>query len=111
MPTMLVACQSIGEAQDLLRYCLGGGGTVKPGKHFREELKAEGLDLPNAWQVLRAGIIFNPPEVDVKTREWKHTVEGCEPDGKWLGIVFSFKAVDSVYLITVFSVEAKRRAL
>ena len=71
MPTMLVACQSIGEAQDLLRYCLGGGGTVKPGKHFREELKAEGLDLPNAWQVLRAGIIFNPPEVDVKTREWK----------------------------------------
>lgn len=108
---MLVAVQTLAEAQDLLRFCLGGGGTVKPGKHFRDELKAEGIDLSNAWQVLRSGIIFNPPETDIKTGEWKYTVEGYEPDGKWLGIVFSFKAVDSVYLITVFSVAARRRTL
>jgi len=106
---MLVAVQTIQEAQDLLRFCLGGGGTVRPGKHFRAELKAEGVDVPSAWQVLRTGIIYNPPEPDIRTREWKYTVEGYEPDGKWLGIVFSFKAVDSVFLITVFSVEAKRR--
>jgi hypothetical protein len=108
MPTMLAACLSIAEAQNLLRRCLGGG-TIRPGKHFREELTAEGLDFPSAWHVLRTGIIFNPPEVDVRTREWKYIVEGYEPDGRWLRIVFSFKSVESVYLITVFSVEARRR--
>ncbi len=106
---MLIACQTISEAQDLLRYCLGGGGTVKPGKHFREELKAEGVSIVDAWQILRTGIVFNPPEIDTKTGEWKYTVEGHEPDGKWLGIVFSFKSLDRAYLITVFSVESRRR--
>lgn len=92
-----------------MRYCLGGNGTVKPGKHFREELQAEGVSMTDAWQVLRCGVIFNPPEQDVKTGEWKYTVEGYESDGKWLGIVFSFKTIDTAYLITVFSVAQRRR--
>jgi hypothetical protein len=36
-------------------------------------------------------------------------VEGQEPDGKWLVIVFCFKEVKRAYLITVFSVAAKAR--
>ena len=98
-------------AHDILRDCLGGVGTVVPGKHFRDELRKEGLTVPDAWQVLRSGCIFNPPECDIKTGEWKYTIEGYAPDGTWLAIVFSFKQVNMAYLITVFSVETKRRTV
>jgi hypothetical protein len=49
------------------------------------------------------------PEHDIKRGEWKYSVEGHTPDGTWLTVVFSFKEVNRVFLITVFSVEAKRR--
>ena len=36
-------------------------------------------------------------------------LEGHEPGGKWLCIVFSFKALDRAFLITCWTVEARRR--
>ena len=96
-------------AQDMLRACLEKGGSVIPGQHFREELKNEGLTFPAAWHVLRKGVIFKPPEHDVKTGDWKYSVEGHEPDGKRLVIVLCFRGVNRAYLITVFSVAAKAR--
>jgi hypothetical protein len=98
-------------ARTLLQDCLGGGGTVIPGSHFRDELRKEGLTVPDAWQVLRTGCIYNPPELDIKTREWKYTIEGYAPDGTWLAIVFCFKQINEAYLITVFSVETRRRTV
>ena len=95
---------------DMLRDCLSDDdGAVIPGKHFREELTKEGLTIPDAWHVLRTGCIYNPPECDVKTGEWKYNVEGHTPDGTWLAVVLCFKEVNKVFLITVFSVEVKRR--
>ena len=96
-------------ARDMLRDCLESGGSVVPGGHFRDELRNERLTLPDAWLVLKSGAIYNPPECDIKTGEWKYTIEGYTVDGIWLAIVFSFKHVDRVYLITVFSIEAKKR--
>jgi hypothetical protein len=52
-----------------------------------------------------------PPEPDIKTGEWKYTIEGSAPDGTWLCVVFSFKYINVACLITVFSVEAKRRTV
>jgi hypothetical protein len=94
-------------AMDLLRDCLGSGGRVVPGKHFREELSCEHLNMLDAWHVLRTGYIFDPPEHDVRTGEWKYQIKGCVPDGKQVCIVFSFKQVNTAYLITVFSIEAR----
>ena len=111
MPTMSISVVTQDIARDMLRDCLGGAGTVIPGNHFRDELRKEGLTIPDAWQVLRSGCIFNPPECDIKTGDWKYTIEGYAPDGTWLSIVFSFKQVNAAYLITVFSVEAKRRTV
>jgi hypothetical protein len=112
MPTMMpISAVALDIARDMLRGCLGNAGNVIPGNHFREELRKEGLKIPDAWQVLRSGCIFNPPEKDIKTGEWKYTVEGYTPDGTWLAIVFSFKQVNEAYLITVFSVGAKRRTV
>ncbi|SEF99302.1 hypothetical protein SAMN05421819_1598 [Bryocella elongata] len=97
------------EAQDLLRFCLQGGGEIVPGRHFRDELLQEDLTFEDAWVVLKSGRVLDPPEPDIKTGEWKYRVEGHEPGGKYLVIVFSFKSVSRAFLITVFSVAAKAR--
>jgi hypothetical protein len=93
-------------ALDMLHDCLEMGSVI-PGKHFLDELVNEGLTVPDAWQVLRSGCIFKPPERDIRTGEWKYTIEGIVPDGKRLAIVFSFKEIDRTYLITCFTVVAK----
>jgi Domain of unknown function (DUF4258) len=96
------------EALKLLRECVRTGKII-PGKHFRDELANERLVLPDALRVLKTGNIFQEPESDPKTGEWKYRVEGSEVDGKWLSIVFCFKSEDTVFLITVFSEKAKGR--
>ncbi|MGC0773550.1 MAG: DUF4258 domain-containing protein [Candidatus Acidiferrum sp.] len=96
------------EAVKLLRECLRIGKII-PGKHFRDELAAEGLILPDALRVLKTGNIFHEPKCDPKTGDWKYRVEGKEVGGKWLAIVFCFWATDTAFLITVFSVEVKRK--
>jgi hypothetical protein len=98
-------------ALDMLRGCLAAGGEVKPGGHFRDELRNEGLTFPAAWHVLKTGCIYEPPENDIRTGEWRYKVEGHEPDGKWLAIVFCFKNINRAYLITVFSVTQKTRSV
>lgn len=94
------------EAVKLLRECVRIGKII-PGKHFRDELAKEGLIFPDALRVLKTGQIYKEPEPDPKTGEWKYRVEGREVDGKWLAIVFCFKATDTAFLITLFSVEVK----
>ena len=101
-------CVSVTEAVDLLRHCLEQGRVVL-GKHFTEELKADGLALAEAYHVLRTGAVFDLPDKDIKTGDWKYRVEGKEPDGKWLVIVFCFKEVDTTFLITIWSMEQARR--
>ena len=106
---MQIAALSLQEAVDLLHHCLEKG-EVRPGRHFRQELVAEGLEFADAWHVMgKTGRIFAPPEHDIKTGEWKYTIEGYEPEGKWLVIIFSFKSVDHAFLITAWTVEAKKR--
>src|SRR5262245_21583609 len=101
-----VSCATLQEALDLLRHCLEHGEVVI-GKHFREELIAENLTIDDARVVMQSGTIYQPPETDIKTGEEKYRVEGYEPGGKWLAVVFSFKTVDRAFLITVFSVESR----
>jgi hypothetical protein len=107
---MSVDALKLGDALDLLHHCLSEGGSVTWGRHFKEELEAENVDFPDAWHVLRGGRIYDAPEHDVKTGEWKYKVEGHTPDGIWLAIVFCFKEINRAFLITVFSIEAKRRS-
>lgn len=96
------------DAIKLLRECVQKGNII-PGRHFRDELEKEGLNLQDAVRVLKTGNIFLEPESDTKTGDWKYRVEGAEVDGKWLAIVFCFKTKDTAFLITVFSVEARRK--
>jgi len=106
-PVMLSSLQ---EAVDLLHFCLEGDGEVIPSRHFRDELVEEGLTFEDAWIVLTKGQIYKSPEHDVRTGEWKYSVEGYETGGKWLVIVVCFKTIARAFLITIFSVAEKRRS-
>ena len=105
----ILSALSTYEAEDLLHYCLGADGEVVPGLHFLDELRKEELEIPDVWLILRTGHVFSPPELDTRTGEWKYKVEGHETGGKYIVIVFSFKEIDQAFLITVFSIEPKRR--
>lgn len=96
------------DAQDRLRQCLKAGQVI-PGKHFRTELENESVSMIDTWTVLRHGQIYNEPEFHVGSQEWNYRVEGHEPGGKWLVIIFSFKAEHIAFLVTVFSVEARKK--
>lgn len=91
------------EASKQLRHCLEHGSVI-PSSHFRDELAAEKLELGDALAVLQKGQIFDAPEHDVAHGEWKYRVEGLEPGGKSMAIVFCFKEVDKALLITIFSI-------
>jgi hypothetical protein len=65
--------------------------------------------MVDAWAVLKSGRIYNTPEFHNGCHEWNYRIEGHEPGGKWLAIVFSFKAIDKTFLVTVFSVESRRK--
>ncbi len=95
-------------ALDLLHHCLEEG-IVRPGKHFLEELADEDLDMEDARKVLQGGAIYDAPEHDVKTGDWKYKVEGYESGEKWIVIVFTFHGWNNAFLITIWSIEARRR--
>lgn len=85
------------------------GGCVVFGGHFRQELAAEDLDLAAAFAVLKSGNVFSEPELDARTHDWKYRVEGYEPGGKWLAIVFCFRSSEASFLITTYSVKGRER--
>jgi len=69
------------DAKALLGQCLEEGEVI-PSKHFRVELENEGLEFADASCVLKGGQIYREPEHDIKTGEWKYTIEGPGPGGK-----------------------------
>jgi len=75
-----------------------------PGKHFREELANEGLDILDAHYVLRTGNIFQEPEPDIRSGDWKYRMEGTDVEGRPLVVVFCFKDESTGFLITAFSI-------
>jgi len=96
------------KASSQLRHCLEHGKVLVT-RHFREELADEEITFQDANDVLRMGIIYDEPEQDSNTDEWKYRIEGYESGGKWMAIIFSFKTIKMVGLITIFSIHSRRR--
>ena len=99
----MVPRQTLTAVLKLLQRCLENGD-VRYGRHFKQELANEGLEIGDAWTVLRTGRVYEAPEPDIRTGEWKYRLEGREPGGALIVIVFALKRLDSAYLITIFSV-------
>jgi hypothetical protein len=106
---MAAGCLKRQEALDLLRHCLEEGEVV-PARHFRDELANESISFADVWAVLRSGAIYDEPEQDIRTGEWKYRVEGYEPGGEWMAVVLTFKTRERAFLVTVFSIQSRRRS-
>ena len=78
------------------------------GSHFRQALADENLCIEDVRLILRKGVIFSEPEQDIRSGEWKYTMEGTEPDGQWIKVVFSFKSSEIAFLITILSAWTRR---
>jgi hypothetical protein len=88
------------DALKLLRACLQGG-IVEYHPHFERRCRERGVDPQDAQYVLRKGVIYDEPELDVRFQEWRYKVEGTPPDGAKLKIVVTFLERDEVLVITV----------
>jgi hypothetical protein len=95
------------DAGRLLRECLGDGRFI-PTRHFRRELEKEGLSIVDALIIIRRGYVFDEPELDISTGQWKYRVTGTAPEGEFVVIVFCFNSDDEAVLITVFSERGSR---
>jgi hypothetical protein len=69
-------------------------------------LAIENLDILDAHHILRTGQVFSEPELDPRHGDWNHRIEGAEPEGRRMAIVFCFKEQDVGLLITIFSIRA-----
>src|SRR5437016_12367650 len=97
------------DAQALLRHCVENG-IVEPHPHFLRALKDDGLGFVDVMPILKAGIVYDEPEFDVRFRQWRYKVEGSEPGGGWLAIVFTFRAAEETLLITAYLKTDRRRS-
>ncbi len=104
---IVVACLTQEIALGVLRDCLEDGEII-PSRHFRAAMAEEGITFEDAWNILRTGTIYDPGEHDVATDDWKYRIEGIDTEGREFGIIFCFKAVNRVLLITIFSVSAQK---
>jgi hypothetical protein len=82
-------------------------GRVRWGRHFVRELENETLSIQDVFALIRSGNVLAEPEPDIRTGDWKYRLEGCEPGGNRSAIVFCFRQIDAVFLITIFSLERK----
>jgi hypothetical protein len=96
------------DAQDLVRRCRAEGRIIV-GRHFREQLANERLILTDVWEVLRTGQIYNEPEPGHPHSGMEIPCRGLGAGRKWVAIVFTFKATDTAFLVTIFSVESRSR--
>jgi hypothetical protein len=71
---------------------------LRIGRHFRDELRADNFGMTQALNVMRSGNIYETPECDIKTGEWKYRIEGYEPEGRRMAIVFCFKPQSLAFL-------------
>lgn len=96
------------QALERLRKCLESGDIILT-SHFKKELSNECIAFEDAWSILRYGRMYSPPEEDTRSGDWKYRVEGHEPGGKWIAVIYCFKSTTRVNLITIFSDKARRK--
>jgi hypothetical protein len=90
------------DALNLLRHCFEEG-IVQYHPHFHQRCVDRKVDPMGAQHVLRKGTIFDEPEFEVRFQQWRYKVEGKDPDGGVLKVVFTFLSSDQVLILTVLT--------
>lgn len=99
----LVKRRTRSQAESDICFCLVTGN-IAWGPHFLRELSADNFELQDAKHILKTGTIFDPPDRDIRTFEWKYKIEGKSIDGAEGAVIFSFREVDRAFLITIYEI-------
>lgn len=68
-------------------------GSVIYTKHCRERMAERNIDANDLMGLARAGLVYKNPERDVKTGEWKFTMEHPSPQLKAVFTVLTDKKI------------------
>lgn len=84
-------------------------GQVVHTNHFSQRLAQKPYDILAVDYVIVNGCIIRPPEWDDDCMMWKYRLEGTDPDGRWIVVIFAIDESDNTYLVTTFSTDRPRR--
>lgn len=91
-----VKCYSGEEAKRIFQQAWKEGSVILT-KHCRERMKERDIDNNDLIMLARLGAVFDPPEIDIKTGEWKYTIERRKP---LLKAVFTVLSGNKIRLLT-----------
>lgn len=101
---MKMPCLGKQEAAALVRQCLDSGEIVI-GPHAQKAMVDDALDIEDLYKVLKAGVIYDEPEQDIRTSDWKYRMEGKINRGDLLAVIFCLRSTKRGFVITVFVVK------
>lgn len=82
----IVSKYSNKDALKLIRGNLSNGDT-NPTNHFKDRLKERKVTMQDVLHIFKTGKIIDPPDLDIKTGEWKYKVEGATLDEKTIAVI------------------------
>jgi hypothetical protein len=75
-------------------------GSVFYTTHCRERMAERGVDVNDLIGLSKGGLVYNEPEIDIKTGEKKYTIEHPSPPLKAVFIIASEKKIRLLTVIT-----------
>jgi uncharacterized DUF497 family protein len=90
------------DAVRVLRRCVEEG-FIQFLPHSLERCKERGVGLQEVVNVLKRGMIFSEPELDVRRNQWRYKVEGRTSEGEELAVIVAFADENTTVVITVIS--------
>jgi uncharacterized protein DUF4258 len=88
------------DAIKALRHCIQHG-IIQYLPHVFLRCRQREIDLQDVVRVLKRGMIFHEPELELRRNEWRYKVEGSTSEGIALAVVVAFADENTTVVITV----------
>jgi len=85
-----------------LRRCVEEG-FIQYLPHFLARCMERGVDPQEVVNVLKRGMIYSEPELDMRRNQWRYKVEGRTSEGEELVVIVTFADENTTVVITVIS--------
>src|ERR1035441_7179070 len=90
------------DAVRALRHCIENG-IIQYLPHFHSRCLERGIDPQDAQNLLKRGMIFSEPELDMRRNQWRYKVEGRTSEREELAVIVTFADENTTVVITVLS--------
>jgi hypothetical protein len=98
----LIERLSKADAVRALRRCVEEG-FIQFLPHSLARCLERGIDTQDVLNVLKRGMIFGEPELDVRRNQWRYKVEGHSSETEELVVIVAFTDENTTVVVTVIS--------